>query len=228
MDAVLSCSGATRTYRRRGLESVTAVNDVHLGVNAGEFVAIQGPSGSGKTTLLGLLAGLELADLGTVWVLGHDAARLSAAERARLRRSRMGLVFQAFGLVASLSALENVALPLTLSDMSPAERDGRARQALAEVGLEGMEQARIDEMSGGQRQRVGVARAVVGEPSVILADEPTGSLDDETGLTILSLLQQTARARDASLVLVTHDEQSAQRADRRYWMRDGRISEKPI
>jgi putative ABC transport system ATP-binding protein len=228
MEAVLSCSGATRTYRRHGLESVTAVNDVHLRINAGEFVAIQGPSGSGKTTLLGLLAGLELPDEGTVWVLGHDVARLTAAERARLRRNRMGLVFQAFGLVASLSALDNVALPLTLSEMAPSEREGRAKQAMAEVGLDGMENARIDEMSGGQRQRVGVARAVVSEPSVILADEPTGSLDDETGQTILSLLEQTARARDASLVLVTHDEQSALRADRRYWMRDGRVSENPI
>ena len=228
MDAVLSCSGVTRSYRRHGLEPVNAVRDVHLRVDAGEFVAIQGPSGSGKTTLLGLLAGLELPDEGTVWVLGHDATHLTTAERARLRRSRMGLVFQAFGLVASLSALDNVALPLALSDISPTEREARARQAMAEVGLEGMEGARIDEMSGGQRQRVGVARAVVTEPAVILADEPTGSLDDETGATVLALLEQTARAREASLVLVTHDEQSALRADRRLFMRDGRVSEKPI
>ena len=228
MEAVLSCSGVTRSYLRPGLEPVTAVRDVHLRVNAGEFVAILGPSGSGKTTLLGLLAGLELPDEGTVWVLGHDATHLSPAERAKLRQSHMGLVFQAFGLVASLSAVDNVALPLALSGIARAPREARAREAMAEVGLEGLEHARIDEMSGGQRQRVGVARAVVSEPTVILADEPTGSLDDETGQTVLSLLERTARSRDASLVLVTHDEQSAARADRRLWMRDGRVSEKPI
>ncbi|MEA2621473.1 MAG: putative transport system ATP-binding protein [Chloroflexota bacterium] len=228
MDAVLSCSGVTRAYRRPGMEPVVAVRDVHLRVEAGEFLAIQGPSGSGKTTLLGLMAGLELADEGDVWMLGHDASRMSSTERARLRRSRMGLVFQSFGLVASLTAIDNVALPLTLSDVEPADRRSRAANAMAEVGLDGMEDARIDEMSGGQRQRLGVARALVGEPVLILGDEPTGSLDDESAQTVLALLERTARARHASLVLVTHDPVSAARADRRLWMRDGRVAEKPI
>jgi putative ABC transport system ATP-binding protein len=228
VEAVLSCSGVTRSYRRSGLDPVVAVKDVHLRVDPGEFLAIQGPSGSGKTTLLGLMAGLELPDEGDVWMLGHEASRLTTAERARLRRSRMGLVFQAFGLVASLSAIDNVALPLALADVKPDERRKRAANAMAEVGLEGMEESRIDEMSGGQRQRLGVARALVIEPAVILADEPTGSLDDENAQTVLELLERTARSREASLVLVTHDPESAARADRSLWMRDGRLSEKPI
>jgi putative ABC transport system ATP-binding protein len=221
MIAVISCRGATRRYPRNGTDAVVAVRDVDLEVQAGEFVAIQGPSGSGKTTLLGLLAGLEAADEGTVSVLGHDLARLSLAERARLRRSGMGIVFQSFGLVASLTAGENVALPLALAGMERAERRQRAAAALYEVGLGTGEDRRTDELSGGERQRVGVARAIAGDPSLVLADEPTGSLDDENAAVILDLLTATVRKRGASLVLVTHDPESAARADRSIRMRDG-------
>ena len=223
MTAVVSCRGATRRYARNGTDAVVAVRDVDLEVQPGEFVAIQGPSGSGKTTLLGLLAGLEAADSGTVSVLGHDLARLSLAERARLRRSGMGIVFQSFGLVASLTAGDNVALPLALAGMERAERGERARAALYEVGLGGGEDRRMDELSGGERQRVGVARAIAGDPSLVLADEPTGSLDDENATVILDLLTATVRKRGASLVLVTHDPESAARADRSIRMRDGAL-----
>jgi putative ABC transport system ATP-binding protein len=219
--AVISCRGATRRYPRSGTDAVVAVRDVDLEVEPGEFVAIQGPSGSGKTTLLGLLSGLETADDGTVNVLGHDLARLSLAERARLRRSRMGIVFQSFGLVASLTVGENVALPLALAGMDRAERRMRASEALGEVGLRGSEDRRTDELSGGERQRVGVARAVAGDPALVLADEPTGSLDDENAAVVLDLLTATARKRGAILVLVTHDPGSAARADRSIRMRDG-------
>jgi putative ABC transport system ATP-binding protein len=221
MSAVISCHGATRRYPRNGTDAVVAVRDVDLEVQSGEFVAIQGPSGSGKTTLLGLLAGLESADEGTVSVLGHDLARLSLTERARLRRSRMGIVFQSFGLVASLTAGENVALPLALAGIDRAERRERAALALAEVGLGGGDDRRTDELSGGERQRVGVARAIAGDPTLVLADEPTGSLDDENAAAILDLLTATVRKRGASLVLVTHDPESAARADRSIRMRDG-------
>jgi putative ABC transport system ATP-binding protein len=220
---VIRCSGATRVFAVRGSTPVRAVDDVYLEVVQGEFVAIEGPSGSGKSTLLGLLAGIDQADAGTVTVLGHDLARLSPTERARLRRSRIGVVFQAFGLVESLSAGENVALPLTLDGVAMPERRGRAASALADVGLEGFESARIDELSGGERQRVGVARALVAEPALILADEPAGSLDDENAAHVLCLLEKASRSRAASLVLVTHDPQSAARADRRVRMRDGRF-----
>jgi putative ABC transport system ATP-binding protein len=225
MNVVAACRGATRRYERPGAPAVVAVDTVDFDVRSGEFVAVEGPSGSGKTTLLGLLAGLERADTGTVTVLGHDLARLSAAELARLRRTRIGVVFQTFGLVASLRAGENVSLPLALAGIGEAERRARAIALLEEVGLDHARDARIDELSGGERQRVGVARALIADPVLVLADEPTGSLDDDNAAAILGLLARTTRARGASLVLVTHDPSSAARADRRYQMRDGRLRE---
>lgn len=224
MTALIHCVGATREFIRTGAASVRAVDRVDLDVAPGEFVAIEGPSGSGKSTLLGLLAGIDQADAGSVTVLGHDLARLSPTERARLRRSAIGVVFQAFGLVEALSAGENIALPLALDGVSLAERRGRASEALTQVGLDGFETARIDELSGGERQRVGVARALIAHPSLILADEPAGSLDDENASQVLDLLGAASRAEGASLVLVTHDPQSAARADRRVRMRDGRLT----
>jgi putative ABC transport system ATP-binding protein len=206
-----------------GTAPIRAVDGVDIDVDAGEFVAIEGPSGSGKSTLLGLLAGIDRADTGTVTVLGHDLARLSPTERARLRRSRIGIVFQAFGLVGALSAEENVALPLTLDGIPLADRRARAATAMADVGLEGFASARIDELSGGERQRLGIARALVATPSLILADEPAGSLDDENAEVVLDLLEEASRRSGASLVLVTHDGRSAARADRRFRMHDGRF-----
>jgi putative ABC transport system ATP-binding protein len=222
--SVITCRGVTRRYAQHGIDPVTAVNGVDLVVSEGSFVAVEGPSGSGKTTLLGLLAGLERPDAGEITVLGHDLARLSAAERARLRQRRIGIVFQSFGLIASLRAGENVALPLALAGASEAERGARALTALEEVGLGAKAGARIDELSGGERQRVGVARALVIDPAVILADEPTGSLDEENARGVLDLLTDAVRRRGASLVLVTHDPASAARADRHYRMRDGRLT----
>ena len=221
---VITCRGLTRRYVQSGLEPVVAVADVDLTVETGTVVAIEGPSGSGKTTLLGLLAGLEVPDDGTLEVMGHELSRLSRTERARLRQSRIGIVFQSFGLIASLSAGENVALPLALASVPPRDREFRARLALEEVGLGSAFGARIDELSGGERQRVGVARALINEPALILADEPTGSLDEENASDVLALLTDAVRRRGASLVLVTHDPASAARADHHYLMRDGRLT----
>ena len=225
MSGVISCVGVSRTFAGKAIAPVKAVDNVTFEVQAGEFVAIQGPSGSGKTTLLGMLCGIEQPDGGTVTLLGHDLARLTGAERARLRRTNVGMVFQSFGLVPALSVGENVALPLTLGGMAPAERTTRAMEALTSVGLDGVADKRIDELSGGQRQRVGVARAIVSRPEVVLADEPTGSLDDETAASILALLRQRTEDLGASLVLVTHDPGSAAGADRRFHMLDGRLAE---
>ena len=222
---VIRCRGVSRRYVERGVSPVIAVNDVDLEIGEGSFVAIEGPSGSGKTTLLGLLAGLEPADAGEITVLGHDLSRLTGAERARLRQRRIGIVFQSFGLIASLRAGENVALPLALAGVPEGERDARARDALAEVGLDSAFGARIDELSGGERQRVGVARALAIDPVLILADEPTGSLDEENASGVLELLTAAVRRRGASLLLVTHDPASVAHADRHYRMRDGRLSE---
>ena len=222
--SVIVARGLTRRYLRNGAEAVTAVEDVDLEVADGSFVAIEGPSGSGKTTLLGLLAGLELPDAGSITLLGHDLGRLSAAERARLRRRRIGIVFQSFGLIASLPVRDNVALPLALAGVPESDRDARTRAVLEEVGLGAAIGARIDVLSGGERQRVGVARALVAEPDLILADEPTGSLDEVNGLGVLNLLIGAVRRRGSTLVLVTHDPASAALADARHSMRDGRLT----
>jgi putative ABC transport system ATP-binding protein len=213
----------TRRYERPGLAPLVAVDRADIEVAEGEFIAIQGPSGSGKTTLLGLFAGLELPDEGDIELLGHDLRRLSPTERARLRQRRLGIVFQSFGLVASLTAGENVALPLALARVAEGERTNRAEAALREVGLDVSLGARIDELSGGERQRVGVARALASDPALILADEPTGSLDIESGRVVLELLSDAVRRRGVALVLVTHDPLSAARADRRYEIRDGHL-----
>lgn len=228
MTALIRCVAATREFVLASAPPVRAVDAVDLDVASGEFLAIEGPSGSGKSTLLGMLAGIDRADSGTVTVLGHDLARLSPTERARLRRSSMGVVFQAFGLVGSLSAGDNVALPLALDGVPATDRRARADEALARVGLAGFSGARIDELSGGERQRVGVARALVANPTLILADEPAGSLDDENARDVLDLLEEASRAGGATLVLVTHDPQSAARADRRMHMRDGRLTHEGI
>jgi putative ABC transport system ATP-binding protein len=220
---VLRCRQVTRRYARPGLEPLVAVDRADLDLDEGEFIAIEGPSGSGKTTLLGLLAGLELPDDGEIEILGHDLRRLSPTERARLRQRRLGIVFQSFGLIASLSAGENVALPLALAGMPAGERRERAAVALYDVGLAIPFDARVDELSGGERQRVGVARALAAGPTVILADEPTGSLDAENGAIVLDLLSQAVRRRGIALVLVTHDSLSAARADRRYRIQDGHL-----
>ena len=221
---VISCTHLTRRYTGNGIAPVVAVDRVNLEVERGTFVAIEGPSGSGKTTLLGLLAGLESPDEGTVTVLGHDLARLSGAERARLRQRRIGIIFQSFGLIASLPVVENVGLPLLLADVAASEREARSRAVLEEVGLGHVVGARVDELSGGERQRVGVARALVIEPALVLADEPTGSLDEGNAAEILELLSDAVRRRGATLALVTHDPLSASRADQRFAMRDGRLT----
>ena len=220
---VVRCRKVTRRYARAGREPVVAIDRADLQLDEGEFIAIQGPSGSGKTTLLGLLAGLELPDEGEIDVLGHDLRRLSPTERARLRQRRLGIVFQSFGLVASLSAGDNVALPLALARLPETDRHERADAALREVGLTIPYDARVDELSGGERQRIGVARALASDPTVVLADEPTGSLDAANGRIVLDLLSDAVRRRGIALVLVTHDPLSAARADRRYLIHDGRL-----
>jgi putative ABC transport system ATP-binding protein len=224
---VAECSGVSRSFAARGVPPVVAVNHVDFHVGRGEFVAIEGPSGSGKTTLVAMLAGLDLPDNGTVRILGHDTSRLSQTERARLRQFQVGIVFQTFGLIPSLNAIENVALPLAFEGVALVEREDRARAALSNVGLDGKAASRVDELSGGERQRVGVARALVIKPALILADEPTGSLDEQQGREIVDLLVSCVSNAGASLVLVTHDPISAALADRRYVMVDGGLSEAP-
>ncbi len=221
---MLELDRARRYYASPG-GAVHAVDDVSMGVGAGELVAIFGPSGSGKSTLLLLAAGLLRVDAGSVRFEGSDLAKLPKGELLAYRRMKLGFVFQGFNLVAGLTAEENVAMPLLLRRTHHREASERARAALDDVGLLHRCTHTPSKLSGGEQQRVAIARALVGEPRLILADEPTGNLDTETGDAVLSLLSALPRERGAAIVLVTHDARVARYADRVLGMRDGRLTE---
>lgn len=221
---MLELDQARRYYASPG-GAVHAVDDVSMSVSAGELVAIFGPSGSGKSTLLLLAAGLLRVDAGSVRFEGSNLARLSKPELLAYRRMKLGFVFQGFNLVAGLTAEENVAMPLLLRRTHHREAGKRARATLDDVGLLHRATHTPAKLSGGEQQRVAIARALVGEPRLILADEPTGNLDTETGDAVLSLLSALPRERGAAVVLVTHDARVARYADRVLGMRDGRLTE---
>ena len=212
----------TRTYRGGGHE-VRGVDSVSLAAAPGEVVAVTGPSGSGKSTLLFLLGGLDAPDEGHVRVAGVDWATLRGRARARFRRRSCGFIVQGLALLPQATAAENVEVPLLLDGIEPAARDRRVAGALERVGLAQHSVKLTDQLSGGQQQRVAIARALVAEPAVVLADEPTGSLDSVTAQDIVRLLVAAARERDAAVVMVTHDPTVAAHADRVVAMHSGRI-----
>ncbi|WP_347404819.1 ABC transporter ATP-binding protein [Micromonospora sp. WMMD1102] len=216
---VLSGAGLTKRYGDNAV-----LHQTSLTVHHGESVAVMGPSGSGKSTLLYCLSGVLTPDSGDVFFDGIRVNELSDSRRAELRRSDFGFVFQFPGLLPELSADENVALPLMLAGTRRREAVSRARRMFPALGLDGLERRRPGELSGGQAQRVAIARALILEPAVVFADEPTGALDTETGDHVMSLLVSTLRARQAALVLVTHDERVAGRCDRIVRVVDGRTS----
>ncbi len=221
---MLELQSARKFYASPG-GAVHAVDDVSMSVSGGELVAIFGPSGSGKTTLLLLAAGLLRVDAGSVRFEGSDLARLPRREMLAYRRTNLGFIFQGFNLVAGLTAEENVAMPLLLRGVDHREARARALAALDEVGLGRRSGHTPAKLSGGEQQRVAIARALVGKPKLILADEPTGNLDTETGDSVLDLLSALPRERGAATVLVTHDRRVARYADRVLGMRDGRLTE---
>jgi putative ABC transport system ATP-binding protein len=202
---------------------VHALQSVTLSIPKGERVAIMGPSGSGKSTLLNLICGLDQPTAGTVSIDGVELSRLGDDARTRLRREKIGMIFQTFNLLPTLTALENVALPLRLKGASRSEAEARAQKLLARVGLGDRATHRPDELSGGERQRMAIARALVFEPPVLLADEPTGNLDSTTGEEILKLLDDLHGEFNTTIVLVTHNEEAALHCDRIIRLRDGRI-----
>jgi putative ABC transport system ATP-binding protein len=208
---------------RSGDRELVVVDQVDLAVAPGEFLAVLGPSGSGKSTLLGLAAGLDRPSSGEVLLDGEPIQDLSEDALARLRRGRIGFVFQSFQLLGNLTALENVLLPLELAGRPAAAH--RARELLAAVGLAERAHHYPAQLSGGEQQRVALARAFAVEPSLLLADEPTGNLDGATGSVVLDLLSRLRSEHGAALVLVTHDPEVAARADRRIHLRDGRIEQ---
>jgi putative ABC transport system ATP-binding protein len=220
---MLELEGACKFYASPG-ETVHAVQDVSLTVKPGESVAIFGPSGSGKTTLLLLAAGLLRADEGRVRFEESEITEFSNREMLAYRRNKLGFVFQAFNLAVGLTAAENVRIPLLLRGVDHHSAHKRALDALGDVELRHRAGHTPDMLSGGEQQRVGIARALVGDPKLILADEPTGNLDSETSETVLELLRTLTRQRGAAAVIVTHDAIAAGYADRALTMLDGRLN----
>jgi putative ABC transport system ATP-binding protein len=212
----------TRVHGSASL-AIRALNGVSLRVARGEVVAVMGPSGSGKSTLLFLLAGLDRPDHGSVRVQGVEWSGLQGEARAEFRRRSCGFVVQGSGLLPQATAAENVELPLLLDQLEPEERRRRVGEGLERVGLAGDGAKLPDQLSGGEQQRVAIARALVGRPAVVLADEPTGSLDSVTGQEITRLLVEASRERQAAVVLVTHDPAVAQHADRVVRLHSGRV-----
>ncbi|MSQ25269.1 MAG: ABC transporter ATP-binding protein [Dehalococcoidia bacterium] len=222
-DAVLSARTLSRDFRA-GAELVHAVRPLDVDIFPGEFVALLGRSGSGKTTLLNLLGGLDTPSGGTVYFQGHDLGKLSQRETAALRQSKLGFIFQSFGLLPLLSAYENVELPMRIAGVSRGERDRAVRAAIELVGLGHRMRHRPYEMSGGEQQRVAIARAIVRRPPLILADEPTAELDSATARGIFTLLVEIVDRERISIVVATHDRLVLDAAHRVLELKDGALA----
>jgi len=220
---IVECIDVRKTYRQGKVE-VNALNGVNLSVEKGGFVALAGPSGSGKTTMLNIIGGLDLADSGQVTVDGNALAEMTQSELASLRLQKVGFVFQAYNLIPVLSALENVEYVMLLQGVPRVERRERAKAILDDVGLEGRYDRRPSELSGGQQQRVAVARAIVSNPSIVLADEPTANLDSKAGTGLLEMMRQMNKMKRATFIFSTHDEMVMDYARRLVLIRDGLVA----
>jgi putative ABC transport system ATP-binding protein len=206
-----------------GLTEVHALRGVSLRVNRGDYLAIMGPSGSGKSTLMNIIGCLDKPTSGHYYLEGTDISTFSRNKLAEIRNKKIGFVFQNFNLLARTTALENAELPLLYSDVPSREARQRAMEALEMVGLKGRELHHTNQLSGGEMQRVAIARALVNQPSLILADEPTGNLDTKTGQEIMAIFQTLNREKGITIILVTHDPEIAQTAPRRIYLRDGLV-----
>jgi putative ABC transport system ATP-binding protein len=222
-DALIHLDGLTKVFYTDEVET-HALADIHLEIRGGEYVAVAGPSGCGKTTLLSILGLLDSPTDGEYLLDGQSVARLSAADRARIRNRRIGFIFQAFNLIGDLTVYENVELPLTYRGLPGAERRSRVQQALERVGMAHRTRHYPSQLSGGQQQRVAVARAVAGDPAILLADEPTGNLDSANGEVVMELLAGLHQG-GATICMVTHDPRYARHADRAVHLFDGRVVE---
>jgi putative ABC transport system ATP-binding protein len=219
---LLQVRNVTRAYQMGG-GTVYALRDVSLDIAQAEFVALLGPSGSGKSTLLHVLGCLDRPDKGSYRIAGREVSRLSGDELARVRLRLIGFVFQSYHLMPKVPAIQQVALPLAYAGVGRARRERLAAEALRRVGMGDRLRHTPEELSGGQQQRVSIARAVVHRPRLVIADEPTGALDTRTTAEIMQLFQQLNRELRTTVVLVTHDPETAQYATRKVWLRDGRI-----
>jgi putative ABC transport system ATP-binding protein len=213
---------AVKVYRR-GHGEVRALNGVSLSVPKGQFLSVMGSSGSGKSTLLNLLGALDLPSSGVIRIDGKEISKLPDDDLSRFRRDHLGFIFQFFNLLPTLTAIENVLLPALLAGKVREQIEPKARALLEQVGLKGRWTHRPDELSGGEMQRVAIARALLTEPSVLLADEPTGNLDSKTGAEVLRLIREATRERHLTVVMVTHDAKAAEVGDRLVRLADGVI-----
>jgi putative ABC transport system ATP-binding protein len=221
MTSLIEIKGLTKTYVM-GADTVQALKSIDLTVSKNEYTALMGPSGSGKSTLMNLLGCLDSPTSGTYWLNGHDVSHMEDSELAEVRNKEIGFVFQTFNLLPRLSALENVALPLIYSGVNKSKRLDRAAEVLGMVGLGDRMTHKPNELSGGQRQRVAIARALVNNPSIILADEPTGNLDSKTSDEIMKILEEI-HANGNTIILVTHEPDVSLHAHRIVRLKDGQI-----
>jgi putative ABC transport system ATP-binding protein len=222
--SIVECENVRKVYRQGQVE-VQALTAVTLSVEQGEFVALAGPSGSGKTTLLNLIGGLDATTSGTIRVDGQTLGGMSQTELAEMRLHKVGFIFQSYNLIPVLSAQENVEFVMLLRGVPVRERTELARSMLKEVGLEGMFDRRPSQLSGGQQQRVAVARAIVSNPSIVLADEPTANLDSGTGSALLDIMKELNESKGITFVFSTHDSMVMDYARRLVMLRDGRVVE---
>lgn len=221
-DPVIDCRDVTKEYHL-GAVQVAALQGVNLAIKRGEFTSIMGSSGCGKTTLLNLIGALDIPTTGQIFVEGSDLSLMNDRQLSHLRRDRLGFVFQSFNLLPVLSAMENVALPMQIAGVKKQTRKERAKELLKRVGLKERQYHRPDELSGGEKQRVAIARAMANHPAIILADEPTGNLDSDTGWQILDLFQELHREENQTILMVTHDENIAKVTSRVIRLQDGQI-----
>jgi putative ABC transport system ATP-binding protein len=221
---IVECVDVKKSYQQ-GKVTVHALRGAGLSIETGEFVTLAGPSGSGKTTLLNLIGGLDLPDSGDITVDGHSYSEMNSSRLAELRLHRIGFVFQSYNLVPVLSALENVEYVMLLQGLNAKDRRKKAVAILDEVGLAGKYDRRPAELSGGQQQRVAVARAIVSEPAIILADEPTANLDSKTGHGLLDIMKRMNEKKNVTFIFSTHDQMVMDYADRIILIRDGKVED---
>lgn len=221
---IIEVKNAKKIYRM-GSERITAVDDASFSIRKGEFCCLYGSSGSGKSTLLNLMAGIEKLTNGQIMIKGRNIHRMSEKGLAKFRQNNLGFVFQSYNLLNSMTALENVELPLVFKHMKMKQRRKLALDMLKKVGLGERTKHKPTEMSGGQQQRVGIARAFVSNPEIVFADEPTGNLDSKTSMEVMDIIKNMARANNQTIVMVTHDPNLAQYADRIIHIFDGKVDE---
>ncbi len=221
---IVECTDVNKTYQQ-GQVQIDALKDVSFCIETGAFVALAGPSGSGKTTLLNLIGGLDSADSGDITVDGNPFGQMSQSQLAKLRLYKVGFVFQAYNLIPVLSAAENVEFVMLLQGIPVSERKQRARAILDEVGLGGKYDRRPSQLSGGQQQRVAVARAIVSNPSIVLADEPTANLDSKTGKGLLEIMKKMNLEKQITFIFSTHDKMVMDYARRLILLQDGRLAD---